>query len=276
MLNTICDSGGGAFLYQIYFMKRFFLYLLLIYSLSSCINVKKIEKSYELFQTGLDSLGSFEYKELKLKEGDNISIQVYTTATQDQSQVLLFNLPGSGAKAGSYTVNNLGTIELPKMGSVKVIGLTCNQVKEIVKNEWSKYVKDIALDVQLNGFFVNVLGEVKSPGNKSFKSEKATVIDAISQSGGLSDDGKRENIILIREENGKRTTYKIDLRDASVYQNPAFQLQQNDMIYVSASERKFQNIRNANFQQTVMPIASLSGLGLSVVNMLIVLFALKK
>lgn len=258
-------------------MKKIFFYGFFAFFFTSCINVKEIEKSYQMFQTGFDSssLTNYNFQELKFKEGDNIIVQVYTTATQDQTQTNFFNLPGAGTKAGNYIVDNLGMIELPKMGSVKVVGLSCNQLREMIKNEWSKYVKDIALDVQLSGFVVNVLGEVKVPGGKSFKSEKATIIDAISQAGGLNDEAKRDEVLIVREENGKRNTFKVDLRSADIYKSPAFQLQQNDMIYVAAGERKFKSIQNSRFQQTLTPITSLASFGLAIVNMIVVLFALK-
>lgn len=257
-------------------MKQIFYLLIAVVFFTSCGNVRQIEQSYQLFQTGFDSLPNFEYKPLKLKEGDNLSIQVYTVATNNQEQVLIFNLQGGGGKTSNYVVNNFGEIFLPKIGKLKVNGLTCNELKEQLVAAWSKYVKDIVIDVQLDGFSINILGEVKSPGVKSFKSERANIIDAISQAGGLADEGKRENIMLVREEAGKRSTYKVDVRDAKLYQSPAFQLQQNDMIYVGANDRKFKTIKNNSFQQNVVPITTLSNLVFVVINSILVLAALNR
>lgn len=257
-------------------MKKVLLYLLLATVFTSCLHVKEIEKSYQLFQTGFDSLPNFEYKPLKLKEGDNITVQVYTLASTNQEQVLIFNLPGGTGKSSSYTLNNQGEIFLPKIGKLKVAGMTCGELKDKLTAEWGKYIKEIAVDVQFGGFTVNVLGEVKGPGTKSFKSEKATLIDAISASGGLADDGKRNDVMLVREDSGKRITYRLDLRDAKIYQSPAFQLQQNDLIYVGASDRKFQAIKNNNFQQNVVPISTIASLAFATVNIFLVLTALRR
>lgn len=258
-------------------MKKILLYLLLATVFTSCLHVKEIEKSYQLFQTGFDSLPNFEYKPLKLKEGDNITVQVYTLASTNQEQVAIFNLPGGGtSKSSNYTLNNQGEIFLPKIGKLKVAGMTCGELKDKLTTEWGKYIKEIAVDIQFGGFSVNVLGEVKGPGVKSFKSEKATLIDAISASGGLADEGKRNDVMLVREDSGKRTTYRFDLRDAKIYQSPAFQLQQNDMIYVGASERKFQVIKNNSFQQNVVPVTSLANLAFATVNIILVLTALRR
>ncbi len=257
-------------------MKKILSYLLIVTLFTSCLHVKEIEKSYQLFQTGFDSLPNFEYKPLRLKEGDNISVQVYTLASTNQEQVTVFNLPGGSGKSSNYILNNQGEIFLPKIGKLKVAGMTCGELKDKLTNEWSKYIKEIAVDVQFGGFTVNVLGEVKGPGAKSFKSEKATIIDAISMSGGLADDGKRDDIMLVREDSGRRTTYRLDIRDAKIYQSPAFQLQQNDMIYVGASARKFQTIKNNNFQQNVVPVTSLANLAFATVNIILVLTALRR
>lgn len=257
-------------------MKKILSYLLIVTLFTSCLHVKEIEKSYQLFQTGFDSLPNFEYKPLRLKEGDNISVQVYTLASTNQEQVTVFNLPGGSGKSSNYILNNQGEIFLPKIGKLKVLGMTCGELKDKLTSEWSRYIKEIAVDVQFGGFMVNVLGEVKAPGSKSFKSEKATIIDAISVSGGLADEGKREDIMLVREDSGRRTTYRLDIRDAKIYQSPAFQLQQNDMIYIGANTRKYQALRSGSFQQTLGPITIMANLGFAIVNMVLVIAALSR
>jgi len=258
-------------------LKKGLLAVVAMIALAGCYNTKKAQRSYELFQSGLDSMGNFEYKELRLKEGDNITIQVYTLATTNQEQVATFNLQGgAGGKTGSYIINNLGEIDLPKLGRTKVTGFTCSQLREKLKNDWVKYIKDPVVDVQMQGFSVNVLGEVKSPGVKTFKSERANLIDVIATAGGLLDEGKREDVLLVREDSGKRTSYRIDLRDAKLYQSPVFQLQQNDMIYVGASERKFVSLRNASLQQDLAPTVSIVSLASFALNVVAIVIAVSR
>ncbi len=255
-------------------MKKLIAGLLVVGLLTGCYSTKKVARSYQLFQTGLDSLGTFEYKELKLKEGDNLTIQVYTLASLSQEQVTVFNLQGNGGKVGLYTINNLGELDLPKIGRTKVVGLTCSQLREKLKTDWSRFIKDPVVDVQMQGFSVNVLGEVKSPGVKLFKSERANLIDVIASAGGLSDEGKRDDVLLVREDSGRRTSYRIDLRDAKLYQSPVFQLQQNDMIYVGASDRKFVALRNSGLTQDLAPVTAITSLlsfGLNVFALIIAL-----
>lgn len=248
-------------------MKRVVLYIFsAVLLFTSCTNVKKLERSYQLFQTGLDSISNYSYKSLVLKPDDIVSIKAYTAATTSQEQAALFNLLG-----GKYVISKDGNLELPKIGTFKTVGLTCNQLKEFLSAEWGKYVKDIIVDVQMNGFSVNVLGEVGSQGVKIFNSEKATIIDALAMSGGLNVDGKRNDILVIREENGKRQSYFIDLRDTKFYQSPAFQLQQNDLIYVGADMRKFKAMSGAEFRNNIMPITQAVSISISLINLLLLI-----
>ncbi|MBX2931815.1 MAG: polysaccharide export protein [Chitinophagaceae bacterium] len=249
-------------------MKQFLFALFSTVLLVGCSNIKKLEKEYQLFQTGFDSLSNYSYKELTLKEGDKISIKAYTMATASQEQAGLFNVLGNN---GIYIIDKNGKIELPKIGFLKVVGLTCKQLEELVTNAWSKYIKDISVNVQFQEFSVNVLGEVKSEGIKTFKTERVTILDAIAQSGGLSEDGKRSNVLVVREDNGQRKSYYMDLREANFYESPAFQLQQNDMIYVSANERKFKKMRDIEFRNNMQPLMQVVSISLSLINFFILL-----
>ncbi len=246
--------------------------ILLLLLFASCTNVNKLRQSYEMFQTGFDSSKAFQFKDLTLKVGDNIIVQVSTLATANQEQIGVYKM---GSKDGTYTVNNQGEINFPRLGPIKVIGLTCIQVRDILKAEWGKYVKDIFIDVQLNGFTVNVFGQVTAGGAKVFKTERATILDAIAISNGLAQDGKRENVMVIREDSGKRVNYFIDLRDAKMYESPAFQLQQNDIVYVNADDRFYRSITGRNIRETVQPITQTAGFALSIITT-ILLFTINR
>ena len=83
-------------------------------------------------------------------------------------------------------------------------------------------------------FKVTVLGEVKNPGVQSMSNERLTILEALGKAGDLLPSGQRENILVMREVDGKRLTYRIDLTKAkSVVNSPAYYLQQNDVIYVT-------------------------------------------
>ena len=143
-----------------------------------------------------------------------------------------------------------------------------------MQEKWAPFVKDIGVNVQLEDITINLIGEFRSPGAKKFKTEKVTLIDAISAGAGLTDDGKRDDILVIREVNGKRTIYKVDFRDARFYNSPVYQLQQNDLVVVSANDFKFDQRAFQVFNLKTNPIltyVSFFNILLSVVLLVITL-----
>jgi polysaccharide export outer membrane protein len=256
-------------------MKKLFLYLAIILTATSCLNTKKFKDEMQLFQRGLDSsVENYKFTDLKLKAGDNVIISVYTLATNNQDQTTVLNLGGMGKTNGTYQVNVDGQIDLPKIGLLKVEGLTLKELKAQLISKWSAYVKDIGVNVQLQQLTVNIIGEVKSPGSKSFLSEKVTLLEAIASVSGITDDAKRNDILVIRESQGKRIVYKVDLRDASFYNSPAYQLQQNDLIVVGMSDIKFKQRAYADFNQQftrVFAFVSFLNIALGITTLIITL-----
>jgi len=242
---------------------------------TSCLNTKKFRDEMQLFQKGIDSsIENYKFTDLKLKAGDNVIISVYTMATNNQDQASILNLGGMGKTNGTYTVNVDGQIDLPKIGLLKVEGLTLKELKAQLIGKWSAYVKDIGVNVQLQQLTVNIIGEVKLPGNKVFTSEKVTLVEAIASGGGVTDDAKRNDILVIRESQGKRTVYKIDLRDASFYNSPVYQMQQNDLIVVGMSDSKFKQRATFDFNQQfsrVFTLLSFVSIALGITTLIITL-----
>ncbi len=212
--------------------------------LVSCNSTKRVTKeSFIYFQNGLDSIKYIQSKEPIIQNNDLLSIQVLSTSL-NQEQTVPFNTPMSAGVASSgYLVNMSGNVEMPVIGSIKAAGLTQIQLQKSIVEKLSPYVKDPSVVIHFLQFKVNVLGEVKSPGTQKFEADRVTIIDAISSAGDLTDNGKREDISVIREDGNTRKIYKIDLRSGSLFQSPAYLLQSNDIIYVGASDQKFAELR---------------------------------
>ena len=87
-------------------------------------------------------------------------------------------------------------------------------------------------------FKVSVIGEVNSPGTFTINGDKVTVLQALSLARDLTIFGERENVTVIRERDGQRTMYEINLCDVSMFNSPAYYLQQNDVVYVQPSSIK--------------------------------------
>lgn len=226
--------------------------LLLIPLLFSCNSTSKIKKDFLYFNRGLDSLGNIQMKDNIIKPNDILGIHV-SSKSRNQEQAALFNMSSDSI---GYEVNSAGTIDIPILGYIKVAGLTKVQLRTLLTDRLSTYVKDPLVIVRFNRFNVNVLGEVRSPGTKNFATDKVSIIDAISESGDMTDFGKKEKVIVIREENGKRHYYSLDLRSGAVFQSPAYFLQPNDIVYVEPNDFRLKSLavdptkqtNRANFQ----------------------------
>lgn len=151
---------------------------------------------------------------------------------------------------GYYTVNEAGNIEFPVLGSLHVAGMSRSELAGYIKGELAGrgLLKDAVVTIEFVNTGVNILGEVSSPGRYTINRDRLTILDALALAGDLTIQGQRENVLVIREENGKRSTYRLDLTNAQqVMNSPAYYLQQNDVVYVEPnSVRKRQTTVNGN------------------------------
>ena len=179
---------------------------------------------------------------------DMLSIVV---SSKNPELVVMFNLPVVSYQAGSeitsssgyqrlmgYVVDNEGYIDFPILGRIKVSGLTRWELAELIKKRLidEGYLSDAVVTVQFMNFKVSVIGEVNSPGTYTIEGDKVTVLQALSLARDLTIFGQRENVTVIRERDGERTMYQINLCDVSMFDSPAYYLQQNDIVYVEPSD----------------------------------------
>lgn len=181
---------------------------------------------------------------------DQLSIVV---SSRNPELVAMFNLPVISYQAGSevvagggqqrlmgYVVDNDGYIDFPVLGRIKVAGLTRWELSNLIKDRLLKegLLTDAVVTVEFMNFKVSVIGEVNSPGTYTLTNDKVTILQAISLARDLTIFGQRENVCVIREREGERVIYEINLCDVSMFKSPAYYLQQNDVVYVQPSEIK--------------------------------------
>lgn len=154
-------------------------------------------------------------------------------------------LTGAGT---SYMIDINGNINFPVLGFVKLAGLTRLQAVEFLQKELEAYVQDVVVNIQLMNFKFTVLGQVKNPGLQMVPigTERVTILDALAKAGDLQITGLRNNILLVREVNGQRQEFRLDLTDKAIYQSPAYYIRQNDVIYVEPNFTA--NFQGTNFQ----------------------------
>ena len=218
-----------------------------ILMLSSCATVKNIA----YFQNKLvDQPEKIDkHAGIVIQPKDMLSIVV---SSKNPELVVIFNLPVVSYQAGSevvssgyqklmgYVVDNEGCIDFPVLGSIKVAGLTRWELAEVIKSRLidGGYLNDAVVTVEFMNFKVSVIGEVNSPGTYSVEGDKVTILQAISLARDLTIFGQRENVSVIRERDGERTIYEVNLCDVSLFKSPAYYLQQNDIVYVQPSDIK--------------------------------------
>lgn len=170
---------------------------------------------------------------------------------------------GNDALAGGYLVNTDGNIQLPIIGTIAAAGLTKKQLKENLTNIIleKKLLIDPIVDIRYLNFEVTVIGEVGRPTVITVPSEKISLIKALGLAGDLTIYGRRDNVLLIREEKGQRITRHIDLNSSEFLNSPYYYLQPNDVIYVEPNKTK---VASSSRSQQIVPIV-LSSLSIIVV-----------
>ncbi len=200
---------------------------------------------------------------ITIKSGDILSITISNLNPESNT---LFNngfienngTPSNTPNIQGYLVDNKGEINFPVIGSVKLEGLNKQEAIELLKNQLSKYIKNAIINIRFVNFKISVIGEVNKPSTFNIQNEKVSVLEALSLAGDLTMYGKRENVVLIREVNQKRTLTRINLNSKSFLNSPNFYLQQNDIIYVEPDHLKqVQASTNTRFLSVVVASATL-------------------
>ena len=252
----------------------FFLTALFLALLTSCASTKQISY-FQDARSGGAIAQSVEPVVIKVWPKDKISIIVNS---KDPMLANLFNLPlvtkqigqpssiaGSSSQGVSgYTIREDGCIDFPVIGDIYVAGMTREEIAAHIKNELIErnLVKDPVVTVEFMNLTVSVLGEVSHPGRYNIDKDQITLLDALSMAGDLTIFGKREQVLVMREEHGKQQVYQVNLCSASqLYNSPVYYLQQNDVVYVEPNSMRARqstvngnNVRSASFW---MSLASL-------------------
>jgi polysaccharide export outer membrane protein len=248
-----------------------FLFILLIGSgLTSCIGSKPIP--YFGGQVDSTKTQSFKLPDQLIQKGDLLSIVIYSdnpeaTALYNQvatggtvSQNMQTSGGSAGGNEGGYLVDNYGNIRLHAIGVLNVEGLTKIELEKRITEK----IKDLGVltnpycVVRLSNFKITILGDVTSPGVFTMPAEKATVLEALSLAGDLSLYGRKDKIMLIRENQGQRTYANLDLTTPDIFSSPYFYLRQNDVLVVQADKRKMTAADQQTLQYVMLGFTAVS------------------
>lgn len=245
---------------------------------ASCVSQKKM-----IYLQGADYLQDNpqqikENFELKIQPDDQLAISI---SSKDKELIGPFNnntLIGSGGSSQSTTqsgvsyfqVDKDGHIEFPIFGTLKASGKTRTELAKELEDKLitQNYIKDPLVSIKIMSFKVTVLGEVKSPGVQNVTGERLTLLEALGMAGDLLPSGKRENIMVIREEEGVRKTYTVDLTSSyDALNSPCYYLQQNDVVYVEPNSAI--RVKGSATMSTMTSTVSLVSMLASLVSLII-------
>ncbi|RAJ73538.1 polysaccharide export outer membrane protein [Chitinophaga dinghuensis] len=225
----------------------YWLLLLVVSGLFAC----RAPKNITYFKDLSDTIPHTEVEQAAYKtpaiQVDDI-LQV-TIQTLDPNATALLNQQGQSVPGGTpagmpgtavsgYLVDKDGNISLPMIGKLQVKGKSTDAVRDEIQTKAAALYKDPVVNVRFANFKVTVLGEVARPSSYIMPNEKVTLLDAIGMAGDLTIYGKRENVLLIRESEGKKEFVRFDLNKSNLFTSPYYYLRQGDVIYVEPNKQK--------------------------------------
>lgn len=230
--------------------KRIVLILLTAISFTSC----KLQDDITYLQNIDELADQLEQEDFKtlIEEDDQLRIEV---SGEDEDMIGIFNQNFSSYQLGRfdeasinkrqstnrevaplYQVDSKGYIDFPLLGKVKVAGLTVEEINDNLGSQVEEYIKKPTVSVRLENFKVTVLGEVSKPGRYTVPEGKTSLLDALGMAGDATKYGLRENVLLLRKENGQVSRHRVDLTEADFISSSYYYLKQNDVVYVAPNK----------------------------------------
>lgn len=220
-------------------MKRNHLLLIICFlTLSSCAQKRNLVYFSTLADQEIEL--KLQDKSVVIQKNDLLSINI-NSLNPESNSLFAVTRQSSGmtsVEPTGYRVDQDGGVTLPVIGSFKVEGMTIPQSQDALITELAKYVKEPIVEVQLLNFKVTVIGEVNRPSSFTIPGDHINLLEALGLAGDMTVYGKRENVLIIREENGKRIMKRIDLNNQNILNEPFFNLKQNDIVYVEPDKSK--------------------------------------
>jgi polysaccharide export outer membrane protein len=215
---------------------------------------------------GVETIPSVKQPELyKIQPNDVLYVQLIT---QDPQISAIFNNKGMGTNSAQftndasyylygYTVTDSGSVRLPVLGYVKVVGATVPEATDIIQKRADVFLKDGLAVVRLLSYKVTVLGEVRKPGVYLNFKDKLTIFDALALAGDFTDYGKRENVMVVRPGETGNKTFRLNLSDKSIMDSEGYYLLPNDVVVVEPRRGKMFQLNAGTYGLALSTISTL-------------------
>ncbi len=220
---------------------------LIFFQLISCTSTKQVIYFNDLKDTTAANLGKARIVfENSIQKNDQLWITVGGSNPSDLAALNSGSGIGTGGASSTlsgsaigYLVEADGKIQVPYVGKVQAEGLTRMELQNELTELFKDYTKNPVVNVRFLNYSYSVLGEVKASGKFQMVNERTTILEAISSAGDITDLGKRDNVMIVREENGVREMGRVNLLSKDLFKSPYFYLKTNDVVYVEPVKAKF-------------------------------------
>ncbi|MEL1240124.1 polysaccharide biosynthesis/export family protein [Flavobacterium flavipallidum] len=247
------------------------IFFFLMFLFFSCTPKKNL-----LYYQNIDTMASAKLNsyEVRIQPDDLLQINI---SAEDPKVTAPFNLNptnvvGEGAQGqvggnksviNDYLVDAEGFINFPELGKLKLGGLTRSEVLDLLNKKIGAYIKNPIITIRIQNFKVAIHGEVNSPGLFNSKTDRLTLVEALTQAGDLKLTANRKNILVIREIDGVKSYFRVDVTKSDFINSPYYYLAQNDVIYVEP--------KNRTLSPDVTLVTTISSLLLTAVSFILVL-----
>ena len=232
-------------------LASFFIILTFIsFFLSSCVSHRNLQylKEKEKKEITVKTYNEAEVADYRLKPNDELDINikslddpttnVFQTLGNQQSISSGYTTPYS-ASLSAYMIDKSGYIQLPVLGNIYVENRTIPEVISMLQDSLDNILSTPTVTVKLVNRYISVLGEVRNPGHFSYSQEKINIYNAISLAGDITTYGDRDEVVLVRNENGRNLSIKIDLTSSEILASDYYYLRPNDILYIKPMRKKF-------------------------------------
>jgi polysaccharide export outer membrane protein len=229
--------------------QNIFLLFTTIIFLTACVNKKQIAY-FQKNPNQPDTITAAQIYIPRIQSGDILSINIgslnpaasslfnpystmsVNTETNDAASGVVSSSAIAQSNAPGYLIGADGLIDLPLLGSIKLTGLTTSEARDTIKKHLKLFLKEPTVNVRVMNYKISVMGEVAKPSVYVIPNEKITLPEALSMAGDLTIFGKRDNVLIIRDVDGKKEFGRVNLNSREIYNSPYYYLHNNDVVYV--------------------------------------------
>lgn len=229
-------------------VNKYLLFFFILIIFNSCgVKYKYVPYFTDLPRTPEISEKISNRPEVKVQTNDVLAI---TVSSLSPDATAMFNLgttssiqgdnnASSGSAINGFSIDEKGEIQIPLVGAVKIVGLTLAEVRNLIQQKLTVYLKEPVVNIRLANFKISVLGDVAKPGVYPVNSDQINITEAIGLAGDLKITAIRKDILLVREVDGERKYFRFDLQSKELFNAPYYYLQNNDILYIQPDKSAY-------------------------------------